>query len=396
MQITSLLDKDASRPASLSLTMEFSVSLSDRERLTLAQAGTAREQHDRGQAVAIVLAKSGADLAEARTLLAESYAATIQPSFHLIPRGSAMADEDAFTSAYVALAQSTDGFTNVSPQSLKSAVLNDGAALAPLRMIIGFTHNELAVAAKQIEPDVPVSGSALKSLERSEPPTGAAALLRREKLIGAVCAAVLAVMDRAILTVPKASAPAFHSKLDKRDTREQWTSVARDAKGVPYSALLYQRYVGGVWRQVQDAYSEIKGDALLEVPLALLLEREEIPHYRAPRGAAGAAQTAQRFGISPGPDFLLPDTNPTVVVESKIGEDGGTVRDKAARVKDLAVAGTRRNLVVCAVVDGKGWTERLNSLADVVIATGGRTYTLQTLDSLIGVPEVAALRGTSP
>jgi hypothetical protein len=93
---------------------------------------------------------------------------------------------------------------------------------------------------------------------------------------------------------------------------------------------------------------------------------------------------------------LLPDTNPTVVVESKIGEDGGTVRDKAARVKDLAVAGTRRNLVVCAVVDGKGWTERLNSLADVVIATGGRTYTLQTLDSLIGVPEVAALRGTSP
>lgn len=371
------------------------MSLSEQERMVLGRAGSAGEQHDRGQAVALVLSKSGTDLAEARLLLAESYAAAIQPSFHLIPRGNAMAGESKFTAAYAVLAQATDDFANVSFQSLRSAVSSDGATLAPLRMIIGFTHNELAVATKQVEPEASVSGSALKALERREPPTGSAARARRDELIDAVCAAILAVMEGKILTVPESSEPAFHSKLDKRDTRERWKSVARDAKGVPYSALLYQRYVGGVWRQVQDAYSEIKGDALLEVPVALLLERERISHYRAPRGAAGAAQTAQRFGISPGPDFLLPDTNPTVIIESKIGEDGGTVRDKAARVKDLAVAGSRRNLVVCAVVDGKGWTERLNSLADVVIATGGRTYTLQTLESLIGVPEIAALRGTS-
>jgi len=40
-------------------------------------------------------------------------------------------------------------------------------------------------------------------------------------------------------------------------------------------------------------------------------------------------------------------------------------------------------------------SERLAALADVVIATGGRTYTLATLPHLLEVPEVAALKGTA-
>src|SRR5207244_9908539 len=125
---------------------------------------------------------------------------------------------------------------------------------------------------------------------------------------------------------------------DKRDTCDGWKTVAADAQGVPYFALLYQRYVGGVWRTVQDAYSEAKGDALLEKPVANVLAREQIPFYRSRAGASGAAETAQTFGITPGPDFLLPAESPTVVIETKIGEDGGTVRDKAARIGRLAAA----------------------------------------------------------
>lgn len=371
------------------------MSLSEQERSTLASAGSTKEQHLRGQAVAIALSKSGEDAVEARTLLAESFAAVTQPSFHLIPRGDAMTAEGSFDDAYEILARATNGFTDVTLSSLKTALLESGTALAPLRMIIGFTHNEMAAAIKLISPDAKVSGNALKNLERRAPTEGETALARRTALIAQACSAVLAVMDGSILTVPESSEEAFHSKLDKRDTRLGWASVAADSGGVPYSALLYQRYVGGVWRQVQDAYSEVKGDALLEVPLSLLLEREKVPFYRASRGASGATQTTQQFGINPGPDFLLPDTNPTVIVESKIGEDGGTVRDKTARLKSLAAAGGQRGLVVCAVIDGKGWTERLNALADVVIATGGRTYTLETLEHLLDVPEVAALRGTA-
>ena len=371
------------------------MSLSEHERALLLAAGSAPEQTVRGQAVAILLSKSGEDAAEARALLADSFAATTQPSFHLIPRGDAMTSEADFDAAYTVLDETTDGFTRVNLETLRTALLRDGTALAALRMIIGFTNSELAAASRIVTPAKPVSVASMKALERKSAPGSEAAAARRAAMIDTLCLTVLDVMSGAILTVPAASAAAFHSKLDKRDTREGWASVARDSGGVPYAALLYQRYVGGVWRQVQDAYSEVKGDALLEVPLALLLGRERVPYYRAPRGGAGASQTAKQFGVSPGPDFLLPDTNPTVLIESKIGEDGGTVRDKAARLQALANAGARRGLVVCAVIDGKGWSERLNALVDVVVATGGRTYTLATLESLLEVPEVAALKGTA-
>jgi hypothetical protein len=372
------------------------VPLSDVERSILTAAGTAPQQHVRGQAVAIVLAKTGTDAEDARALLAASFMASTQPSFHLIPKGDAMTAEDDFERAYNVLAEETTDFTDVRIETLHSSLLRDGAALAPLRMIIGLTHNELAVTTKLIAPDSKVTGNALKGLERRAAPTGAAASARRAALLALVSATIVAAMDRRVLTVPEASTESFHSKLDKRDTRDGWASVARDAGGVPYFVLLYQRFVGGVWRQVQDAYSEVKGDALLEVPLTAMFEREGIPFHRSQRGASGATQTAQQFGINPGPDFLLPDTTPTVIVESKVGEDGGTVRDKAARLKTLATAGARRGLVVCAVVDGKGWSERPTALVEVVIATGGRTYSLETLRHLLKVPEVAALMGTAP
>lgn len=369
------------------------MSLSSDEQAVIAAAGSAPIQTARGQAVAIVLAKTGADAETARALLAESYLATTQPSFHLIPRGDAMAPEDAFTAAYHVLADETNQFSDVSVETLSAALSREPAALAPLRMIVGFTHNELAVAVKLVDPTQTITGGRVKSFERS--PRPATDNPARRALIEAVAATVIALMERSILPVPDTSAEVFHSKLDKRDTREGWESVARDATGVPYAALLYQRYVGGVWRQVQDAYSEAKGDALLERPLAALLERERIPYYQSRVGASGATETAQRFGINPGPDFLLPDTSPTVVIESKIGEDGGTVRDKAARIRSLAQAANQRGLIPCAVIDGKGWRERPAALIDVVISTGGRTFTLNTLEQLLGVPEVATLRGTA-
>ena len=211
-------------------------------------------------------------------------------------------------------------------------------------------------------------------------------------MIAGVVDAVIAVMDRSILQVPESAQGFFHSKLDKRDTMDGWSAVAHSAGGVPYSALLYQRYVGGVWRQVQDAYSEVKGDNLLEQPIADLFDENDIPYYRSGYGASGAAQTAETFGLSPGPDFVLPQESPTVIIESKVGEDGGTVRDKAARIKNAADAARDRGLLPCAVVDGKGWSERPNALVDVVVATEGRTYSLSTLDHLLDIPEIIDLK----
>lgn len=370
------------------------MSLSDDERAVIASAGSADQQTVRQRALTIVLSKTGDDAEVARALLAQSYLAPTQPSFHLIPRGDAMASEHDFDAAYAVLAEETQGFVNVSATTVAAALRREPAALAPLRMIVGVTPNELAVAVQLVSPELRISGARLKNFERLvRPETESSA---RTSLIDATAATVVAIMNREILHVPEASADMFHSKLDKRDTYEGWQGVQRDARdGVPYSALLYQRYVGGVWRQVQDAYSEVKGDAILERPLSALLKREAISFHRAGRGASGATETAQLFGIAPGPDFLLPATSPTVVIESKVVEDGGSARDKAARIRSLGQAAAQRGLVPCAVVDGKGWRERPAALLEVIIATGGRTFSLSTIDQLLGVPEIAALRGTA-
>ncbi len=369
---------------------DCSVSLTDSDRELLANAGTTANPTIRRQAVAVLLRQPESARDEAASLLGQSYVAATQPSFHYIPKGDAMATEVAFDEAYRRLAEHTNDFTDVSAATLTAALTQAPETLAPLRMILGFTHNELAWAMKLAQPGTNTSGGTLKKFERSPVPEQATA--KRTEMVSSVAAAVIAVMDRSILQVPESARGFFHSKLDKRDTLHGWDTVAESTGGVPYSALLYQRYVGGVWRQVQDAYSEVKGDNLLEQPIADLFDDHHIPYYRSGSGASGAAQTSETFGLSPGPDFVLPEESPTVIIESKVAEDGGTARDKAARIKNAADAARDRGLLPCAVVDGKGWSERPNALVDVVIATEGRTYSLDTLPHLLEIPEIIGLR----
>ena len=299
-----------------------------------------------------------------------------------------MADEAAFEKAYESLAHYTGNFGDVSEPNLVSVLTDHPAALAPLRMILGLTHNELAWAMKIASEGTTTSGQTLKKFERSAKPERSTA--RRTAMITAISKTATAVVERSILQIPVAARRFFHSKLDKRDTSDGWHTVSASAQGVPYSALLYQRYVGGVWRQVQDAYSEVKGDNLLEQPIADLFDARGISYYRSGIGASGAALTEKRFGLSPGPDFLLPEDSPTLIIESKVAEDGGTARDKASRIRNAAEAAKARGLLSCAVIDGKGWSERPSALVDVVLATEGRTYSLVTLAHLLEIPEIVA------
>lgn len=368
--------------------------LSEQQKTLLVTAADSADPTRRRQAAALARA-TGADADEARRLLSQGFLEVITPSFHLIPRGTAMASEGDFAAAYRRLDEATDHFTRTDAATLAAALHATPGALSALRMVVSLTPNELAVTCKLLDPDAKISGNAIKGFERSEPvddPRPA-----RTALVDAVVAAVKAVMDRQVLGVPPEAAQNFHSKLDHADARGGWPSVQDAAEhGVPYSQLLYQRYVGGAWRQVQDAYSEVKGDNVLELPLERLLRSEGIPHWRAPSGASGARATGERYGLNPGPDFVIPADEPAVIIESKVAEDGGTARDKAARIKNLARTGNDRGLVVCAVVDGKGWAERPAALLDVVLATDGRTYSLATLNHLLSVPEIAGLRGTVP
>jgi hypothetical protein len=62
---------------------------------------------------------------------------------------------------------------------------------------------------------------------------------------------------------------------------------------------------------------------------------------------------------------------------------------------NMARAAEERGLLACAVVDGRGWSDRANALADVAIATHGRTYSLATLQHLLDIPDIDSLRGTA-
>ena len=301
-----------------------------------------------------------------------------------------MASQSAFETAYRRLAHHTANFTSVSQEDLIQALTDHPETLAPLRMILGLTHNELSWTMKLASEISTTSGTTLKKFERSPKPERPTS--RRSEMIRTIAATAITVMNRSVLQIPLSARRFFHSKLDKQDTLHGWSTVAVAAQGVPYSELLYQRYVGGVWRQVQDAYSEVKGDNLLEQPIADLLDAHDISYYRSGRGASGAARMEKKFGLSPGPDFLIPDQSPTVIVESKVAEDGGTARDKAARIRNASEAAKARGLLPCAVVDGKGWSERPSALTDVIVATEGRTYSLNTLHQLLEIPEVGDAR----
>ena len=370
------------------------VPLSKKAAAILEAAGSASSAVARQQAVAIALAAPAPDRAEAHELLASGYLAQMQPSFHLIPRGDSMTSEGDFTGAYETLVRATRGFTRTQADVLSGVLSDVPVTLAPLRMILGFTHAEMAAAVRIINSEARTSSQTLRKFERADPP--ARLTDSRRQLIADLASAATAIMERRILSVPDAVAQYFHSKLDKRDTIDGWRSVAASVTGVPYSALLYQRYVGGVWRQVQDAYSETKGDALLERPLRELLLTRGIPHHHTAAGASGAALTKARYEISPAPDFLIPDSMPTVAIEAKVGEDGGTVRDKAARIQEMANSANAVGLRPCALIDGRGWFERQSALVTVILATQGRTYSLATMEQLLELPELAELGESEP
>ena len=363
--------------------------LSQREIAVLEEAGSTPSAAARQEAAEIFLGTPPADRNAAAALLARGYRDKMGPAFHLIARGGAVEGEAAFTALFEELVSATKGFTSTEREVFVALLRKEPGVLAPLRMILGLTRQEMTAALRIVNKDARTSTQTLRKFEQGGPPTRMQSPRRR--LIEDIATAVTAIMERRILQVPDRLARDFHSNLDKRDTIDGWRSVAESLDGVPYSALLYQRYVGGVWRQVQDRYSEAKGDALLEQPFMELLGENGIGHHRTGPGWGGSKETKERYGLDPAPDFVIPASKPTLAVDAKVGEDVETVVDKADQIEKMASAASAAGLRPCAVIEGYGWVNRTNALARVMKATEGRTYTLATLDQFLDLPEVAAL-----
>jgi len=82
-------------------------------------------------------------------------------------------------------------------------------------------------------------------------------------------------------------------------------------------------------------------------------------------------------------------TAPTVIIEAKITGDDGTARDKVSRIlrlanmRDSKIRNGQPGFEVVACIDGRGFGVRRQDMRDMLLATGGKVFTLATLDQLV-------------
>ncbi len=332
-----------------------------------------------------------ADATEAgRTLLvaaAKTFTRLLSMTFQAVAwNKEVLYDEGSFREIYVKVSERTEAFSSVDEGTVAEILVNYPPSLLVFRSIAALSLDELSLLLRETQ-GFALSKDQMREFELGRE-VGKADVQRWHEGSGRLATIICDAIGGDLLELPRtAPKTLFRDRKDKTDTREGWESVRVTAKrGVPYCELLYQRYVGGFFRQAMDASSSIKGD-ILEVAIEQLLGNNHVPFYR----------TRAREKIpswEQAPDFLLPNReNPTVALESKLAEDGGTARDKAARVERFCIEARKKGVLPVAVIDGKGFYRLNDVTAPILKNTRGETYTLKTLERLLTLSQIAALKG---
>ncbi|MBI3670106.1 MAG: hypothetical protein HY237_10045 [Acidobacteria bacterium] len=295
-------------------------------------------------------------------------------------------DEDSFHKAYERVREFTDSFADVRTERIRQLLVDYPQAVLVFRCIAALSLDELSALLGEIH-DITLSKDLMRQCELGRE-LGNADRQRWTAASESLGRVLLDAVSGQLLELPASvDKSLFRDRKAKIDTHEGWKSVSRiSAEGVPYWALLYQRYVGGFFRQAMDASSSIKGD-ILEVALVKLLEANRIPYYR--------TKSRERLASwEQAPDFLLPSRDaPIAAIEAKIAEDGGTARDKAARVERFCMEARKKKVFPIVVIDGKGFYRINDVTAPILKNTRGETYTLRTLGRILDISQVTALKG---
>jgi hypothetical protein len=161
--------------------------------------------------------------------------------------------------------------------------------------------------------------------------------------------------------------------------------------GAPYAMLLYERFLGRPFAGHRDSVSELVGDSF-EPAIEDQLSRAGITFRKTKR--------AERLsGFEQAPDFIIPDEfQPQIIIEAKLTEDDGTARDRATRVIRLCQMSAERERAgkdgyeVIACLAGRGFGVRREDMRQMILHTGGKIFTPQTLDHLVNYSALARFR----
>ena len=307
--------------------------------------------------------------------------ASLTSDFLVLPKGNGFVEYPIFEQGYEALKRVTQGFTEMEPEAVFGLALDMPISVIVLRSILGLTAPEWAYLATQAT-GVNVPQGAARQIDKKlrtrplEP-------IRARDITTARIEALITIACKLIKEGAPVREPEMLHRLDKVDTFEGLPGIqALAGLGVPYSMLLYERFLGRPFAGHRDAVSDLVGD-LLETAIETALSDHGISYRKTKR--------AERVsGFAQAPDFIIPNEfNPAVIIEAKQAEDDGTARDKVARVQQLRTLSLegqphqQPKYEVVACIAGRGFGVRKEDMKKLLVATQGKVFTLQNLPSLI-------------
>lgn len=313
--------------------------------------------------------------------------------FMLLPRGPSFVSFDTFQEGYEALRINTNGFDSLTVERVWDAFRAHAASWLVLRSILGVSPPEWQDLAGELEQEALPNGWA-RGIDfkcKTEPRFFTEGSGRTDLNVRRATVMLRAAVDAITEGAGRAPEGLLH-RLEKVDTRDGLASLRFVAQhDVPYSVLLYERYLGRPFASHRDSVSELVGD-VMESAIEAQLHAERIPFRKTGR--------AERVpGFEQAPDFFCPnEIKPSVIIEAKITGDDGTARDKVARVIRLATMRDDRlragkpSFQVVACIDGRGFGVRRQDMRDLLQATCGKVFTANTLPDLVEWTDLVALR----
>ncbi len=293
-----------------------------------------------------------------------------------------------FESGYEALKRATSAFQHVTPSTVAPIVFETPISLIVLRCILGFTPPEWAYYTSR-HTKVEVTQSAARTIDRNIRRNPGVPLPRNGGITEQrICAMIASACYMLNSGAPKVRSDKLH-RLDKVDTMSGLESLkALAVLGVPYSVLLYERFLGRPFASHRDSISELVG-RIVEDAIENILSHARISYRK----------TGSVPGLDQAPDFIIPNEfNPQVAIEAKLTEDDGTARDKVTRVQHLASLSMQGQppdqpkfeLVAC--IAGRGFGIRREDMKKLLLATRGKVFTLQNMQQLVEHTRLAEFR----